>query len=79
MPVQSAQPSMLAQFQQGMYVVGSLSQVAYWIGILVIAILAYRQLKRVVDAGMIAMKSHMPSMEPPASKTGTVNVDEFVE
>jgi hypothetical protein len=84
---QAAAPTFQAQFQQVMYYIGPVMQVVFWIGMLVLAVLAYLQFKRVVDAGLMAMGARLAGAEEakgaagPRGKgaAGEVSVDEFVE
>jgi hypothetical protein len=56
MPIASSPPAgFQQQFQQFMYYAGPLVQIAFWTGMLVIALLAYLQFKRLVDAKVAAL------------------------
>jgi len=72
MPIQPGPESTFAQqFQQFMTYAGPIMQLAFWTGMLVLALLAYVQLKRLVDAKIAAYTAD-PRMGHGGMAAGTV-------
>ncbi|MBA4371031.1 MAG: hypothetical protein C0418_05585 [Coriobacteriaceae bacterium] len=62
------------QFQQFIFYAGSIVQLLYYVAMPAVAVMAYLQFKRWVDA-------QVPAVEKPAAlaEDASVSVDEFVE
>ncbi len=83
-------PSLIAQqqpqvetfqlkFQEAMYYIGPISQVLYWLGMLLFVGYAVVQYKRWVNFQMGVGRSGKLAAEKPATVDEAVRVDEFVE
>lgn len=74
MPVQpSPQVTAFAQqFQQFMYYAGPVVQVVFWAGMLVIALLAYLQFKRLVDSRVAALTAKVQAGQAQVPESGAI-------
>jgi predicted signal transduction protein with EAL and GGDEF domain len=75
MPIASAPPAgFQQQFQQFMYYAGPIVQIIFWAGMLVIALLAYLQFKRLVDARVAALTAKTQAGHVPGLESGAILV-----
>lgn len=74
MPVQptSQVTTFAQQFQQVMYYAGPIVQIIFWVGMLVFALLAYLQFKRLVDAKVAALAAKVQAGQATVVEGGAI-------